>query len=100
MSETAPGQDGEQDAAGDEAVRPRKRVQRAFGVNTALWDNVLQAAGAGLGTLLGALPGYFFSGRRLQAALAGGFLGFIGGVFATGLILAVYRWFRPFEPDE
>lgn len=91
--------DGKPDEAGD-ASRPRKRVQRAFGVNTSLWDNVLQAAGAGLGTILGALPGYFFSGERVQVAVGGGLAGFVVGVFVTGLILAVYRWVRPFEPDE
>jgi len=96
MTETrGPEPDGE-----DAEFRPRKRVQRAFGVNVALWDNVLQAAGAGLGTILGAVLGFVAFGRLPTALLGGAFLGFVGGVFTTGLILAIYRWFRPFEPDE
>jgi hypothetical protein len=64
------------------------------GVNTRVSDNVFQAVAILVCLALGAGIGAAAFEERIPAALVGGFLGLLAGLFGSGIFLMIYRAIR------
>jgi len=71
-----------------------KIADAVTGVNVRISDNVIQAMAILVCLVLGAAVGALAYRQRLPAALAGGFLGVIVGLFGSGIGLMIFRAIR------
>ena len=65
------------------------------GVNWRWRDNLIQAIAIFVSIVIGAVIGPIFTKPEvLPGVLAGGFVGMVGGLFLSGIVLMIYRLFR------